>query len=270
MKTKDVCDLQIIDRTQETNKNLVGKSISILGDSISSFSENYNKDERGNKWSDGLYTYKGNRVRYPQDNLLNDVNETWWMRLINRNNMELLVNETWAGSRIAWDGVTDNGTHQGPDIYVGSPTRVKRLDKEGRKPDIIMVFAGINDINHSSPLEDVGDDFKIDYKEDEIDSLDVTTFPNAYNAMLVRLKKYYPTSTIICLLPYYATGKSSAEKTDEYDNVMKKICELHGVTYVDLRKCKIPKYEQTEYIPDNLHPNEKGMKLIFEHVNKMN
>ena len=97
--------------------------------------------------------------------------------------------------------------------------------------------------------------------------------------MLVRIKVEYPTSRIICILPYYTTeydvtgmvfsGKVEAYRTDIYDDVMKKICKLHKVTYVDLRKSNLPKCTYQKYLPDNIHPNPRGMKKIFEMVNKV-
>ena len=127
--------------------------------------------------------------------------------------------------------------------------------------------------------EMVENDLKINYRDDEIATLDVSTFTSAYNTMLIRIKKSYPKSRIICILPYYTseyeakdsqiTQMVDMDRTDTYDEIIKQICALHRVSYVDLREAGIPKCSYKKYLPDNLHPNPKGMEIIFEEVNKM-
>ena len=127
---KNIMIYQAIKKEFETNCSFYGKSVSILGDSISTYGGNSDDTDPNFRKSDGKYTTEGNRVRYPQANKLEleNVNDTWWMRLIVRNKMELVANESWAGSRVAWNEEYDNsqiGTHQGPDIYIGSLTRIQ-------------------------------------------------------------------------------------------------------------------------------------------------
>lgn len=263
-----------------TNSSFYGKSVSVLGDSVSTYGGNTDDTNPNFRKSDGQYTTAGNRVRYPQKATLNltNVNDTWWMRLIVRNKMKLIANESWAGSRVAWTG-TEDGIHEGADIHIASQTRINRLEKNGEKPDIILVYAGTNDINHGAALEMVENDLKINYRDDEIATLDVSTFTSAYNTMLIRIKKSYPKSRIICILPYYTseyeakdsqiTQMVDMDRTDTYDEIIKQICALHRVSYVDLREAGIPKCSYKKYLPDNLHPNPKGMEIIFEGVNKM-
>ena len=80
--------------TQEsiTVKEYKGKLISILGDSISTFEGYIPK-------ADGVNL--PHRPRYPQDNLLTDVNETWWMKSINELDGTLGGNDSWAGSTVS-------------------------------------------------------------------------------------------------------------------------------------------------------------------------
>ena len=63
-----------------------GKRISILGDSISTFGGSPNDDPR---FSNGEYTYLGNRCRYPQEDLILDVHDMYWMKLIDEFNLTL-------------------------------------------------------------------------------------------------------------------------------------------------------------------------------------
>ena len=62
------------------------KIISVLGDSISTFY--------------GVIPEK-NAARYPQDNLLTDVNLTWWSRVITALSARLGFNDSWAGSQVS-------------------------------------------------------------------------------------------------------------------------------------------------------------------------
>ena len=72
---------------QETEESsLQGKTVSILGDSISTFEG---------------YIPEGYLAYYPgNDMTLDDVNDTWWMKMLQNTGMELLVNGSWSGSLV--------------------------------------------------------------------------------------------------------------------------------------------------------------------------
>ena len=111
-----------------------GKIISILGDSISTFA-GYIPE------ADGVNL--AHRPRYPQENLLTDVNDTWWMKLINTLGARLGVNDSWAGSTVS--NFRDCKEKDfGPDAAMASLTRIRNLGANGT-PDLILFFGGTND-----------------------------------------------------------------------------------------------------------------------------
>ena len=71
--------------------NFEGKVISILGDSISTFAGYI-------PVADGFNL--AHKTRYPQDNLLTDVNETWWMQVIHQLDAKLGINDSWASTEV--------------------------------------------------------------------------------------------------------------------------------------------------------------------------
>ena len=115
-------------------ENLKGKRLSILGDSISTFGV----PDQSN--ATGTWTYPGNRCRYPQSNLLTNVDDMYWKRIIDRYGMTLGINESWAGSMVSNTQSADSGDY-GPNRCISSVTRISHLGENG-KPDVILVYGG--------------------------------------------------------------------------------------------------------------------------------
>lgn len=109
------------------NSNFVGKTVSILGDSISTF-KNYVPD--------------GYACFYPYPTAdVSDVNYTWWMRTINKLGMKLLKNNSWSGSCVsAGTGVS----------AAVNDSRLVELTKGTERPDVIFIFMGANDCGSSN------------------------------------------------------------------------------------------------------------------------
>lgn len=231
------------------HNDLQGKRVSILGDSISTF--------KG-------YIPDANRARYPQSNLLTDVNHTWWMRLINNNGMVLGTNDSWAGSLISWDG--SEGADIGADKHIASSARIKNLDNNGQ-PDYIFVFGGTNDVTRQVALGTFNEDDPTTLTDAEIEDLPVNTYADAYRTMLIRLLKWYPQAHIICILPLY-TSQTDGANLDNYNEITKTACDFFGVPIVDTRAAGITMFNRTLYLPDGIHPNAAGMRLICDCVER--
>lgn len=255
-----------------------GKRISILGDSISTFGVPNQSN------ATGTWTYPGNRCRYPQSNLFTDVEYCYWKILIDKMQLEFGINESWAGSRVSNTQTSDSGD-LGPNRCISSKTRIKHLEEKGT-PDIIIVYGGTNDIagatlgtfDINSPikfatLSDTPPVNPASLTDEQIDDLDVSTFANAYVAMLIRLQRYYPEAIIICLTPnycktYYGTNYI---KMKSFVDCMIEICDFFGVEYIDLRKVGIGLMDMsddtyTSNLPDGIHPGIKGHRLIAEYI----
>lgn len=114
-------DTTFIPTYTEGNKSYAGKTISILGDSISTYA--------GYIPPEFTHFYP-----YPTADLA-DVNQTWWMQFINHFGLNLLVNNSWSGSAVA--GSALSAAHK--------ISRLEHLYFGEVKPDVILIFIGAND-----------------------------------------------------------------------------------------------------------------------------
>ncbi|MEF2918855.1 MAG: SGNH/GDSL hydrolase family protein [Acutalibacteraceae bacterium] len=116
-----------------------GKIVSVISDSISTFEG---------------WIPETHRARYPQDDLLTDVNKTWWKMLIDNLGATLGVNDSWAGSRIANYSETNDGD-TGPDRCMASMTRIENLATNGT-PDVVLLYGGTNDMHYDVTGNKIG------------------------------------------------------------------------------------------------------------------
>ena len=151
-----------------------GKQFSVLGDSISTL-EGYNP--------------RGNKVHYAGDVCIKTgvtgVTDTWWAKVIDFFGGELLVNDSWSGSRVA------RPAESGEQFPSGcSDRRTGNLHMGNVKPDVILVEMGANDLIFGTPL--------IPADNLELRSAD-TCFSLAYGLMLNKLRGNYPDAEIWCV-----------------------------------------------------------------------
>ncbi len=106
------------------------KIISILGDSISTFGGYIPR-------ADGKIATTPKDI--PQGNLLTDVNETRWMRIINQLEARLGVNDSRAGSTVG-NVLDEHKENEGPDAVLASVTGITNLGSKGT-PDLIYGYA---------------------------------------------------------------------------------------------------------------------------------
>ena len=107
--------------------DFVGKTVSILGDSISTYKN---------------YIPSGYASFYPYPTAdVSDVNYTWWMRTINSLGMKLLKNNSWSGSCVSAGTGISAATND---------SRLVELTKGTERPDIIFIFMGANDCGSSN------------------------------------------------------------------------------------------------------------------------
>ena len=242
-----------------------GKKISILGDSISTFAGyDASMAADGHLIADGEYTYAGNHCRYPSGDVA-VVGQTYWKRLIDELKLEIGINESWAGSMVTWDGT--NTSDNSESIYIASPVRIGHLDNNGT-PNYILVNAGTNDIHNNVPIGTFNTESPKNYTDQQIASLPVTTFADAYRAMIIRLQKAYPTAQIIVMLPNYTTDYYAPDTADTYCEMIKTVCDYFGVPWIDTRASGFNLFNTSTYTNDGIHPNSKGMELLFTKVFK--
>lgn len=213
------------------------RTFSVLGNSISTYSG---------------YIPKGYSNYYTPSRL--SVEDTWWMLLSAKEELELASNASWAGSSVA------NKSGKNANSYFTSEMRINALAANG-VPDIIFVLGGTNDWGDNSGY--LGD-YPID------DNYDLKTFRGAYTYLVVQLKNKYPDTSIICcsVLPrrQSRTQKNSYGVTQiDIDESINYICNLYNVHFIDLSVCGI---EQNigAFTIDGLHPNKRGMYIISDYI----
>lgn len=231
--------------------SLEGITVSILGDSISTF-ENW-------------IPYGYNNF-YPMSGEVTDINDTWWIRMFDETGMKLCANASSSGSTCAGDS-TD-----AEDPQVGcSDFRITDLsDKNGVYPDIIVVFMGTNDLLSGVLLGE--NDGTTVVEEGVIDN-----FSDAYTLMLDKLETYYPCSDIYCCTlmqagdygtetPYVPFTNGQGLTAEDYTRQIRLIAENKGFPVIDLYDCGIEIDNLQEMTSDGVHPTPEGMKYIAEAV----
>lgn len=237
--------------------NVLGNlNFSILGDSISTFEGHSNSTSVNSTLADNAVYYGG--TGNSGSSILSSVEQTWWKQVANQTGMNVLVNNSWSGSR-CYD-TTAKG---------GCGTRSQNLhddtlsDNEGQKeinPNIIAVYLGTNDI-HTSGIT-LGT-----YNKSQMDSYlqsqaTPTNFVEAYAVMINNIINKYGKDGVFCftLLPFTRVANS---KTEQYNTVIKQIADYFDVKVVDLyNNCDVELnsgyFGETTYT----HPNEAGMTAI--------
>lgn len=234
------------------------KTISILGDSITTFAGSGSTAGDGHLIADGTYTYAGNHCRYPASQIKH-VTETYWYKTIQSLDLELLVNDSWAGSLVT---NYEAGTDSGADIYGCSMARINHLGERGN-PDVILIGFGTNDIHFSAPLGTFDKTNPRGLTAEQIASMDDTTFYNALKALFCRLQSVYANAKIIYMLPSYTTNYYGADELDTYCNAIIEVCEYFGVSYIDTRKIDMTLFNTSSYLQDGIHPNVAGMDMYY-------
>ena len=229
-------------------KDYSGKTVSILGDSISTFKGYVPEDDGTN-----LKHY----YTYPSITLLKEVEQTWWMQTIRKLDAQLGINDSWSGTRVS--NFTElNGGQTGRDVCMASVTRIKNLGSNGT-PDLILFYGGTNDVGNKVELGKF--DPATAPTQVDLEAVIWDDFAQAYTAAIMRLQHFYPNAEIYAMLPN-RTLYFSDEKFAPYIEIMQAICDHYDVETIDLRDSGI----QLSMLPDGVHPDIDGMQLISEKV----
>lgn len=207
---------------------LAGKGLSVLGDSISTFSGWSNNTKYNATIGSNAVYYTGSRDGFAA------VNETWWMQSLTRSGMELVVNNSWSG-----DEVTDRGISRSLQLH----------NNEARQPDIIAVYLGINDFRRGKTEAVFGDayDRMIAGLKAKYADADVYLFTLLYTTNME--KSYWKPAEVV-----------------KYNRIIAQTAEKYGCTLVDIYTgTGITPDNLSTYMGDKtLHPNYAGMDLITQ------
>lgn len=238
-KPSDNTDGTVITDVAHSSFTLKGKTVSFLGDSITTY-EGWSNNTGHNS------TLGNNATKY--NNTIMNVNSTWWKQTINELQLSLCVNNSCDASR-----VTDTNSN-----LTNGMTRSKQLHRDdGKQPDIIIVYLGTNDLGNDVFLkENSGTD----------------NFIPAYNVMLENIKTTYPDADIfVCtLLP---EGRNNENELLAYNEAIKELAVDAGVNVIDLyADSGINRANYLQYVINEdkftVHPNEAGMDKISDTVVK--
>ena len=244
-----------------------GKTLSILGDSISTF-DGYSNNTDYNS------TIGGNAIWYPTNNTnFYDYSYTYWGRLLNDLGMELCVNNSWSGSR----------------VYNTAPKRALELDNDNGTagdstddiaPDVIFFYMGINDIRKGSALGDLygilTDTASTLTAEERIaawlttfSASNYTTFDQAYALSIMNMKEKYPEAEIWCsTLLYNNEDLFNEEEFVKYNYCIKALAEYFGCNVADQQNGYITEENCHAYGSDasSLHPSPLGHELMEKFI----
>ncbi len=198
--------------------------VSILGDSYSTF-EGYMSPSTNLSW------YNNPDNKSAAENDVKDVEQTWWKQLIKDTDMELERNNSYSGATVCTTGYRKEDFSDRAFIF--------RLGNLGN-PDIIIVLSGTNDSWAKSPIGD--------FKYEGWTKEDLSQFRPAFAYMMHQLKALYPKARIINVV--------NSELSEDVTSSQAKICELYGITNVQLENIDKQKG----------HPSQAGMKAIADQI----
>ena len=209
---------------------LKGKRVSFIGDSISTY-EGYSNNVAYNPTiGENAVYYNGTRKGFT------DPSETWWMQTVRDTGMELCVNNSWSGDRVTKRGIE----------------RAKQLhNAQGEKPDVIVVYLGINDFRNA---------------------VTEANFKSAYDEMIRGMKETYPEADVyLCTLVYTSNVSNPSVRPPnvvKFNAIISELAEKYQASVVDLYNgTGITWKNMKEHMADEtLHPNYKGMDMITECV----
>jgi len=251
---------------------LMGKNISILGDSVSSYAGYSNDTSVNTTLSQNAPSSLYNPGKSAFINI--SVDDTWWMQMINELDMNLLVCNTWAGSRVF--GAKDTQPRYNAYVDRSVNLHANTGAKAGTNPDIIIAFIGLNDLfnNYSTfgSFEAINFDTLITENNGTYHYATPKTFAEAYAIMIHKMIKKYPDADIFCsnFLPESAVAKKATAAQLEHGNdIVFKIADKFNLNKIDLyNTIEIPKAYSASYTADGIHPNAAGMDLFTDAFTK--
>lgn len=223
---------------QRTNP-YYGKRFSVLGTSISTL-EGWNPPGHSVFYKGDIRLEAG--VSKPED--------TWWGQIIEFFGGELLVNDSWSGSRVT--AVPGRET-----LYPSacSEERCGSLHRGDLQPDVILVDMGGNDWGvGAAPTRTDGE---------APNGEPWLYFDEAYERMLQLLKEKYPAAELWCWRlgetyrsanPAFAYDfEAGGYHQGRYNEIIDRLCARHG--------CRVI-HELPFDTVDGVHPNARGMRAI--------
>lgn len=162
--------------------------------------------------------------------------KTYWHQVMDSLGLTLCVNNSWSGGNLSGTDDEDSGVN-----------RVNYLSRNnGEKPDIIIVFMGINDLGRGIPTE---------------------VFSSDYERVLQTIKNKYPHAFVCCVnLP--DRDAVLKKRTILFNQAIENAVKKSGKSFfiADLFNSRLNNDFYYINTLDGLHPAESGMTIIAEVV----
>ena len=223
-------------------ENYSGRKISILGDSISTL-YGYNPPDYSYYYYRGLHGVM-------------DVNDTWWGRFITMCRGQLVMNDSWSGSRVT---CIPNSGRMFPSSC--SKERTSGLHFRNEYPDLIIVYIGTNDWLNGVPLKSG--------QIKQFSGFPELVFETAYRLMLKRIRHNYPFAEVCCISinqGYIKDDRSYVFPESiygcgymEFNDVIHNEAEAVGARFLNVASLGRA-YESV----DGVHPDREGMRTLSE------
>lgn len=169
-----------------------------------------------------------------------EVGKTWWHRVCEAAELELVLNNSWSGSTIGYTGYSNSDTSKTSSFI----HRLRELSEGGffeeNPVDTVFVFGGTNDDWSGAPL---GEEKYSDFCEEDL----FFVLPGIAD-FLFEVKNTFPHADIYCLI--------NTELKGEITHCLEKSCVEYGITPVH--------FDAIEKI--NGHPTALGMEQIAQAV----
>lgn len=242
---------------------LDGKYVSVFGDSISTYTGVSDASSRND-------TLSANKTHYFGSNDgVEGESETWWGKLINDLQVNLLVNNSSSGAKVYGKGNVslseiDQGIGERANNLHATKSKLK-----GKHPDIILIFIGINDFNEGKPsgdFQNINVESLVTETNGKYEYLAPSNFAEGYFIMSHKIINNYKNAKVFMInLPNRV--EEVPPLLIEYNNAIKNIAEYFNATLVDLYSSKISGGDYIKYTKsDNLHPDKTGMAEIANTV----
>ena len=244
-------------QTQSTPEKIEGKTISILGASMSTFGGTSNGEAADTTNS----TIRYNKAYYPLDKIKEvTLNDTWWMQACQDLGLRLLVNNSWSGSSLLYQ---TKGAYIDRCVQLHDDTG----DNAGEEPDIIAIQLGTNDFQYYKDTlgtADIDYDKLIDKKWGKYNYATPQTSLEAAAIVLHKISVRYPNAEV-----YYLNISQRIDGTDElirsFNAELKKVVEHFDAHIVEIYDSAITMANFSTYIGDGkVHPNKLGMDVYTE------
>lgn len=220
-----------------------GKQFSVLGDSISTL-DGYNP------LGYNLFYFGENCFRSG----VREMKDTWWGKVIDFFGGELLVNNSWSGSRVTQLPGSDSLFPSGC-----SDERTGNLHIRNVVPDVIIVYLGTNDWANGVPIEFDGCTL-LGHEYNDI-------FVSAYGNMIRKLRSNYPNAEIWCCTlcatfmssdpSFHFPYKYNGNYINKYNQIIETVANQQNCKLIDLFSYNVP-YDSI----DGSHPNADGMNTL--------